>query len=63
MNFKFDTSKFFFPDKNSLCFQYFFLILRIGVLGQSMDKLTLIVSGDTPDANTSASQVPNVDAK
>jgi len=28
-----------------------------------MDKLTLIVSGDTPDANTSASQVPNVDAK
>jgi len=34
---------------------------EIGVLGQPIDTLTLIVSGDTPAANTSASQLSHVD--
>ncbi|CAF3723977.1 unnamed protein product [Adineta steineri] len=31
---------------------------EIGVLGQPIETLTLIVSGDTPDANASTSQMP-----
>jgi hypothetical protein len=34
-----------------------FRILRIGVLGQPIDALTLIVSGDAPATNTSAPQL------
>jgi len=37
--------------------------LRVGVLGQPIDALTLIVSGDAPAANTSNSQLPHVDVK
>jgi hypothetical protein len=40
-----------------------FSILRIGVLGQPIDALTLIVSGDAPATNTSAPQLSNVDVK
>ncbi|CAF4900225.1 unnamed protein product, partial [Rotaria sp. Silwood1] len=34
---------------------------EVGVLGQPMDALTLIVSGDTPTGNTSASQLSHID--
>ncbi len=40
-----------------------FIILRIGVLGQPIDTLTMIVGGDTPAVNTSASQLSHVDVK
>jgi len=40
-----------------------FIIHRIGVLGQPIETLTLIVSGDAPAANTSASQLSHVDVK
>jgi len=60
MNFKFDMSKFFL-----IIYLFFnhFSVLRIGVLGQPMDALTLIVSGDAPATNTSAPQLSNVDVK
>ncbi len=59
MNFKFDMSQFLII----YIFFNIFIILRIGVLGQPIDALTLIVSGDTPVTNTSASQLPHTDVK
>ena len=38
-------------------------VLRIGVLGQPIDKLTLLVGGNAPSTNTSASQLPHIDTK
>ncbi len=60
MNFEFDMSKILF-----LIYRFFniFIIHRIGVLGQPIDNLTLIVGGDTPAVNTSASQLPHIDTK
>jgi hypothetical protein len=40
-----------------------FIIFRIGVLGQPIEALTMIVSGDAPAVNTSASQLPHIDLK
>ncbi len=59
MNFKFDMSQFLII----YIFFNIFIILRIGVLGQPIDTLTMIVSGDTPAVNTSASQLSHVDVK